>query len=142
MSAPEASTDRPNILLVDDEPALLEAMRLNMEARFNVHTARSVAEAERLLAQERCDVVVTDHLMPNELGLNFLVRIKDRYPSMRRILVTGDMNPDLQSRAEQLAGLSACLIKPIRYTDIERAIRQALETPETERLPEAGEQSA
>lgn len=128
MSAIQPSPARASILLVDDEPALLDAMRLNLEAHFDVHTASSVEEAEMLLALQRCDVVVTDHLMPNELGLNFLVRAKDRYPGMRRILVTGYMNPELLSRASQVAGLSACLLKPVRHVEIMREIQRALAT--------------
>lgn len=140
MSASDAAAVRTTLLLVDDEPALLEAMRLNLEAHFDVRTATSVEAADKLLAVQRFDVVVTDHLMPNELGLNFLVRIKDRFPGMRRILVTGYMNPELLSQAAQLADLSACLLKPVRYTEIMREIRKALETPVRE--PGTGERSA
>lgn len=129
MSASDGSAVRTTILLVDDEPALLEAMRLNLEAHFEVRTATSVEGAEKWLALQQFDVVVTDHLMPNELGLNFLVRIKDRFPEMRRILVTGYLNPELLSEAAEMAELSACLFKPVRYTDIMREIRKALERP-------------
>lgn len=128
MSDADPTAARPSVLLVDDEPALLEAMRLNLESIYDVHTATSVDEAEMLLALQRCDVIVTDHLMPHELGLNFLLRVKDRYPKMRRILVTGYMNPELLSRATQVAGLSACLLKPVRHVEIVREINRALAT--------------
>src|SRR5690606_7787137 len=100
----------PVILLVDDEQELLAAFSLHLGENYRLETANSAAEADMILGLQKVDLIITDHLMPGESGLDFLMRVRDHFPETKRILVTGYMNPDLISRAETLAGLSACLV--------------------------------
>jgi DNA-binding NarL/FixJ family response regulator len=93
---------------------------------FELHTAATTAEAEELLAQRRFDVIVCDHMLPGEQGMDFLVRMMETLPSMRRILITGYMNAEFISRCTVIAGLSVCLVKPVRASVIADAIRAAL----------------
>ena len=118
--------DAPPVLLVDDEPQLLAAMREGLAAEFAVETAGSAAEAEVLLGARPFAMVVCDHVMPGETGLDFLVRMRERHPRTKRILLTGYMNPELLSRSIAIAELSACLIKPVKAAELAAAVRQAL----------------
>lgn len=117
--------NRLPVLLVDDEPQLLEAMREGLEVEFAVETAASAAEAGKLMAARKFAVVVSDHVLPGEAGLDFLVRMRDLHPQTRRILLTGYMNPELLSRSVAVAGLSTCLIKPVQPAVLARAVRDA-----------------
>lgn len=117
---------RPGVLLVDDEKPLLDVLVLGLQSEFDLEIAADVDQAEFLLAARAFDVIVCDHLMPGEEGLKFLLRTSERYPGMRRILLTGYMNPELLSRSVAVAGLSACLMKPVRAADLAAAIRAAL----------------
>jgi DNA-binding NtrC family response regulator len=117
---------RPVILLVDDEPELLQTMRLGLGNEFELDCATSAEEAELMLGTREYDAIVSDHLMPGEEGLQFLIRAGKRHPKTRRILITGYMNPELISRSVALAGLSACLLKPIPSDQLANSIRQAL----------------
>jgi CheY-like chemotaxis protein len=121
-----ARSGRPVVLLVDDEPELLKTLQLGLEADFDLDFAASAEEAELMFATRAYDLVVTDHLMPGEEGLNFLIRMNQRFPQTRRILLTGYMNPELISRSITLAGLSACLVKPVRVSDLATTMREAL----------------
>lgn len=121
-----SETNRPAVLLVDDELSLLDSLRLNLEPYFEVETAASAQEAEMHLALRPFDVIISDHLMPDETGLDFLVRMSERYPDARRILLTGYMNPELISRATAVAGLAGCLLKPVHSGEVADAIRAAL----------------
>jgi len=114
------------VLLVDDEPALLEAMRDGLGGDFELVTATSAAIAERLMAARPFGVVICDHVMPGEAGLSFLVRMQQKHPTTRRILLTGYINPELLSRSTAAAGLSACLLKPVDAAELSRAVRAAL----------------
>ncbi len=120
---------RPRVLLVDDEAALLAVMRLGLEGEFDLEVAASAEEAELLLATGKHDVVVCDHMMPGEAGSDFLITASKRHPSLKRILVTGYMNPDFLTRSMSIAGLSACLVKPVPKADLVTAIRTALVGP-------------
>lgn len=124
---PAASDPRPVVLLVDDERALVEAIRLHLQDEFEIETAGSAEEAEIMMASRHYSAIVCDHLMPGEQGLDFLTRMKRLFPHTRRILITGYMNPELISRSVALAGLSDCLLKPVKATMIADAVRTALE---------------
>jgi DNA-binding NtrC family response regulator len=117
---------RGPVLLVDDEPALLDAMKQGMAAEFDVETATSAAEAETLIGARRYAVLICDHMLPGEAGLDFLVRMRELHPEMRRILLTGYVNPELISRSVAVAELSACLIKPVHAAELAGAVRAAL----------------
>jgi two-component system response regulator HupR/HoxA len=123
---PTPSPARPAVLIVDDEAALRNVLAEILAADFEVEMTASAREAEQLMAQRHFDVVVCDHLMPGEVGLEFLVRTLERWPQVRRIMVTGYMNPELISRSIGLAGLSACLLKPVRAGELVKVIRTAL----------------
>jgi len=116
----------PVVLLVDDEPLLLEAISEELKESCRIYTATSAAEAELRLAARRYDVIICDHMLPGEQGLDFLMRVMEMVPSTRRILMTGYTNPEFISRSTNLAGLSACLVKPLRASDIAAAVKAAL----------------
>ncbi|HEY5228069.1 MAG TPA: response regulator [Opitutaceae bacterium] len=116
----------PVVLLVDDEPLLLEQMGLELQGTCKLFTASSAAEADLRLAARRFDVIVCDHMLPGEQGLDFLSRACELMPSTKRILMTGYTSPEFLSRSMAIAGLSACLVKPVRPSEIAEAIRRAL----------------
>jgi DNA-binding NtrC family response regulator len=127
MTAPMISANRrPVVLIVDDEAEIREVLRLGLEASFEVELARSANEAELMMATREFDVVVSDHLMPDEEGLAFLIRAQRQFPRTQRVLMTGYINPELLSRSTALAGLSAVLLKPVATADLAAAIRSAV----------------
>lgn len=127
MGAPDTSpVDRPAILLVDDEVGLLHSLRIGLADEFSVDIATSAAEAELMLATRAYAVIVSDHLMPGEEGFAFLNRVRELYPAVRRIMITGYFNPELISRSVAMAELSACLVKPVHAHDLAKTIRAAL----------------
>lgn len=123
---PNPSPPRPVVLLVDDEAEMLKVLRLGLEPQFDVETAGSANEAELMLATRSYDVIVCDHMMPDEEGLAFLARARTQFPKVQRILMTGYMNPEFLSRSSAVAGLAGCLMKPVAPADLVAAIRLAL----------------
>ena len=65
-------------------------------------------------------------MLPGEQGLDFLSRVMEMMPSTKRILMTGYTNPEFISRSTAIAGLSACLVKPLRASDIAAAVKAAI----------------
>jgi DNA-binding NtrC family response regulator len=124
MATSPAST-RPLVLVVDDEVEIRLALQLGLETDFEVQCASSAEEAEKMLAQRGFNVVLCDHLMPGEDGLPFLMRMRQKYPSVHRIMMTSYINPELLARSAALAGLSTCLMKPLSLATVIAAIRKA-----------------
>src|SRR5471032_1161559 len=116
----------PVVLLVDDEAQLLDSLGQELQETCKVFTAASAADADLRLAARRYDVIVCDHMLPGEQGLDFLSRAMDMMPSTKRILMTGYTSPEFLSRSMAIAGLSACLVKPVRASEIVAAVKAAL----------------
>lgn len=114
------------VLFVDDEEPFLRVMRTTLEDRFDVETANNAEEADLMMALKAFDVIVCDHMLPGEQGLDFLIRMKGRHPGTRRFLLTGYVNPEFLSRSRGLAGLSDCIVKPATPLELAKAIEQSL----------------
>jgi DNA-binding NtrC family response regulator len=118
---------RPVILLVEDEGALAGAVCANLDNEFEIEVAANADEALLLLGTRQFDAIISDQMMPGKKqGLDFLLEAMQQQPKAKRILITGYVNPDLLARSVPLAGLSACLIKPMSMADLRRALHTAL----------------
>jgi CheY-like chemotaxis protein len=86
---------RTKILCVDDEPAVLDGLSLNLRRRYDVLTAPGGAQGLEILARESTiAVVMSDMRMPGMDGAAFLSQARQVAPNATRILLTGqaDMN--------------------------------------------------
>lgn len=125
----DASSD-PNkagaILLVDDEHSILAAFKEALEPHYEVVTATSTREAEFALHKKSFKVVVADHLMPGGNGMSFLVRCREEFPHMQRVLVTGYMKPEMLLRSVNEAALYRYLLKPVQVADLVKIVNDAV----------------
>jgi two-component system response regulator MprA len=119
-------SERPKILVVDDEPAVQQALaRAFTLERYEVEVARNGVEALEALAGERFDAVVLDVTMPGVSGLEVC----------RRLRASGDRSPVLMLTArdaidDRVAGLDAgaddYLVKPFALRELMARVRALL----------------
>lgn len=89
-SAATRTTDGFAVLVVDDEPNILSAMRRMLRAHgYRVQTAPGGNEALALLQQAPVDLIISDMRMPEMNGAEFLRRSREHVPDAVRILLTG-----------------------------------------------------
>jgi len=91
-SAATASPRRGRILVVDDEPLILSAIRRSLGTEHEVVTATQAVQAlDRITAGERFDVVLCDLLMPNMTGMDLHARLVSAAPDQaeKMIFLTG-----------------------------------------------------
>jgi len=69
-------TEKPTLLIVDDEKPTREGLRAALEERYDVYIAEDSKAAGELLERESFDVLLTDFRLPNEDGLNLIARAK------------------------------------------------------------------
>ena len=120
---------RPGVLLVDDEPMALKTLdRLLTREPVNVFTAASASEALTLLERERIQVVVSDHQMSGQSGVQLLAMARDRWPDIVRIMLTGYTDMNIAVDAINKAGVYRLMTKPWNAMDMRATIRQALDT--------------
>jgi DNA-binding NtrC family response regulator len=104
---------RLSVLLVDDEPDILSALTLAIEDVADVRVAASVADALPLLETHHFDVVVADLRLPDRWGDELLAHVAAHAPTTRRLLLTGDTDPDRTVRELlDLEVIDACYRKP------------------------------
>jgi DNA-binding NtrC family response regulator len=119
------SASKDAVLVVDDERPLLEMYKTALSLYFTVTTAATVKEAELALQKNTFRVVVADHLMPGGNGLSFLVHLREEYPEIARVLVTGYMKPEMLLRAVNEAAVFRYLVKPVELRELVSVIKEA-----------------
>lgn len=78
------------VLLVDDEPEVLEVTKESIEDYFHeVLTAQGVTQALKVLEEHRVDIVVCDFKMPRKDGLELRKIVMQKYPHVQFVLLTG-----------------------------------------------------
>jgi len=82
-------TNKPTILLVDDEERILRSLKLLLRHEYNIKTTTDGREAIDICSHQKIDVVISDQRMPIMSGVDVLKRIKEKSPSTIRILLTG-----------------------------------------------------
>lgn len=106
---------RPAVLLiVDDEPDILETLKELVESTMpeaRVRTASSGAEGLALLANGCADGVVSDFRMPGMDGVEFLRRARELCPGMITYILTAYATEDLLDRAVREAAVAGVLSK-------------------------------
>lgn len=129
---------RPSILLVDDEPHSLASMRMALEDDFDILTADSADAALRLLREEWVQVIFCDQRMPGRTGVQLLSEVRETWPEIVRIMITGYTDPADMASAINAAGIYQFLNKPWHPEQLLMSARNAASlfamTREHERL--------
>ena len=121
------ASHRPRVLLVDDEPAVLEALSVNLNRAFDVVTATSgAAGLEWLRAQSDFAVVVSDMRMPKMDGATFLALALDASPDTTRILLTGYSDLEAAAKVINHGQIFRFLTKPCPRDTLRAAIDSAV----------------
>lgn len=98
------------VLFVDDEPFILDAYkRMLRNSDIQCHTLVNSQEVEWFLCQNTIDIVVADQQMPVLSGSDLLADLKKRFPKIKRVLISGNLNLLEQTTTD---GLDALLEKP------------------------------
>jgi CheY-like chemotaxis protein len=128
LPAPAPAGSPPaRLLLVDDEPAVLEALSLNLRRNFEVVTAPSGVDGlEYLSAESDFAVVLSDMRMPKMDGATFLSRAREIAPDAVRILLTGQADLDAAIKAINQGQIFRFLTKPCPRDALRSAIDSAV----------------
>ena len=124
------------VLLVDDEPRVLEAIVRNLEDDEDLELRIATGgEAGLAILAKHPDVavVISDMRMPGMDGAVFLKRVHDAAPTAARVLLTGQSDLQDAARAVNEAGLFRFLLKPCPTETLRATIHAAAQHAATER---------
>ncbi|SMX30673.1 sigma-54-dependent transcriptional regulator [Actibacterium lipolyticum] len=116
----------PTILLVDDEEHSLSSMRMALEDDFDCLTASNADEAWALLDDNYVQVIFCDQRMPGKTGVTFLTDVRERWPDIVRIIITGYTEANDMVAAINDAGIYQFLTKPWHPDQLLLAARNAV----------------
>jgi DNA-binding NtrC family response regulator len=121
------------VLVVDDEPDILEIVRLNYDREFTLHTALGGAEALDLVRQHDIAVLIADQRMPVLTGLEVIARAREVRPQLIPIILTGYTDVESLVGAINLGCVMRYIPKPFDPRELRAVIRHAIEMFHLER---------
>jgi DNA-binding NtrC family response regulator len=137
LSAQIATTHRPRVLLVEDEPATRLAMREFLSAReFEVFDAVSCRTAFEAARTNLPDAILLDFALPDGDALQLLPRLREIAPDAGIVLLTGHATVELAVRAIK-SGADHFLCKPVQLAEIESALTSVCKQRRLERARRA-----
>ncbi len=108
---------RHHVLIVDDEPLNRDLLRRVLQATYELSDVGDAAEAIELLESPdtgAVDLILCDHLMPGKTGAELAIIVRERWPSIVFMLITGyDGDKELQQVVED-GTVHSVLTKPWR----------------------------
>lgn len=125
MSAQMQVGSRPRILFVDDEPRVLNSMRIMFRREYDTFFAVNGPAALSIVKSHDIDVIVCDHRMPEMTGVEVLARVKELSPRSVRILLTGYADLDAVEGSINESEVFRFLTKPCALDELKQTIKLA-----------------
>ena len=121
------------ILFVDDSSSILKALRRVFALEdYGIFCATSAAEALTVLSRDDIDVVVSDENMPGISGTELLVQVREKYPDVVRMMLTGETDIEIAKGAINEGAITRFFTKPWEDWELLIGIQQALRVKELE----------
>lgn len=119
----------PRILLLDDEEMVTTSIKsfLTLETDYEVISFNSPQQAIDFMKQNPVDLVISDFLMPDMDGIEFLSEVKRMQPQAIRVLLTGYADKENAIKAINDVGLYQYIEKPWNNADLRLVIENGLE---------------
>ena len=113
------------ILVVDDDPAMLDVLRLRLQVwGYEVFVAEDALNGARLAAQESPDAILTDVWLPDASGVDLLRVLTKADPDMPIVLMSAHGSVDLAVESMKQGALDY-LTKPLDYRRLKELLASA-----------------
>lgn len=117
----------PAVLVVDDEIGSQHAIRRTLEEDFDVVTASSADQARLLMESRAFMVILCDQRMPGTTGVQFLKEVRERWPDVVRIVISGYTDAEDIIAGINDAGVYQYVLKPWMPDHLLASVRGAIE---------------
>ncbi len=121
--------DKPNhirVMFVDDDPNLLNGLKRMLRKEFDVFTSTDPIEAMRTLDKKGpFSVIVSDQNMPRVEGSAFLAKVRQHFPDVVRVMLTGNNDGVTAQKAVNTGHVFSLLTKPCEMEELTTVIRDA-----------------
>jgi signal transduction histidine kinase len=118
---------KPCLLVVDDEPDLVQSVKDLLRFEFRVLGATRASEGFKILEQENVQVVMSDQRMPEMTGVEFLASLRNRQPDTVRLLFTAYSDLQAVTDAINQGNVYRYITKPFQADELKAVLRQAFD---------------
>ncbi len=118
------------VLVVDDDTSILKFVSDALESQYEVYSAETVAEADKIRQQNTIDLLVADLVMPEKNGIDMIMEFKKAQPDMKILAISG--GGGITGRFDylpiaKLVGAEETLKKPFSIVELRNAAKSLLE---------------
>ena len=111
--------EKAKILIVDDEEVILETLKVILEGKgYSVNTARNGREALKILEEVSPDLILTDIVMPDMEGMEFISEVARKGRNIPIIVMSGNELGMRFLKSAKIFGARAALTKPFRVEEL------------------------
>ena len=118
---------KPCLLVVDDEPDLVQSLKDLLRFDYRVLGATRASEGLRIVANEDVQVVMSDQRMPEMSGVEFLSCLRQSHPDLVRLLFTAFSDLKAVTDAINQGSVYRYITKPFEADELKTVLRQAVE---------------
>src|SRR3954468_2123283 len=120
------AANRHTILVVDDEPDVVKSVQDLLRFDYRVLGATRAEDGLQIMDREEVHVVMSDQRMPDMTGVEFLNRLRERYPDTTRLLFTGYADIKAVIEAINEGNVYRYITKPWDPDELQTVIREAI----------------
>jgi diguanylate cyclase (GGDEF)-like protein len=110
---------------VDDEPSILDTLKILLRPEFDVLTADCADAAQQHFSQREIDIILTDQKMPRVTGVQLLEWVREHHPKTMRLMMTGFAELEETIHAINKGQVFRFLLKPWQTDNLLDALRTA-----------------
>ena len=120
-------SDKPCLLVVDDEPDQVQSVKDLLRYDYRVLGATRASEALKIADQEHVQVVMSDQRMPEMTGVQFLSNLRGKHPEVVRLLFTAYSDLEAVTDAINEGNVYRYITKPYEPEELKTILKQAVE---------------
>lgn len=119
-----------NVLVVDDEEKICSLIKVFLETSFNfksIVVATTVVQANQKLINQEFDLLITDHVLPGKLGIDFIKNLRQsvKFNRLKVILISGYLQQEDVLKAIGV-GVRNVLVKPFTRQQLVQQVTEVL----------------
>jgi response regulator RpfG family c-di-GMP phosphodiesterase len=123
----EPSTHEHNILVVDDEEDVLDALERTLRDEYHVFSAANGEDALSIVEKHDIALVIADHRMPGMTGIELLRTVMEKSPNTIRVILSGYIDQKMLMDAISTVHIHDIISKPYGIEEVRFTVRRWVE---------------
>jgi signal transduction histidine kinase len=116
-----------SMLIIDDEVEITKSLVRQFRKRYKVFTATNAVDGFKILERENIKVILSDQRMPGMTGVEFFTKIKDKYPDVLKLILTGYSDIEAVISAINDGQVFRYVTKPWNPNELDSIVNEAFE---------------